>query len=348
MNTMGQILRHWRVLTAAAFSVVIIVGAYVLVRGVGSPPLAEASAETALLQAIATKDSDGDGLPDWEEALYGADPRITDTFHLGMTDGEAVSRGLVVPKAIADINIGDASPSASASVDGSLPPPPAEGSLTAAFAEHFFALYLTAKEKNGGADLSQADMQTIADETVRALSDTLAAAPDFKSAKDLTVSGSGTDALQTFAIQAEAVLLKNTSTASASEIAYLTDVVQNNHEESLTPIISIAKAYRDSAVGLSVLPAPRELASAHLALVNALMRVSEICSDFARVNTDPLATMLALEQYPQAVLALGTAFIDIGKVYKTANISLPADASGAAFVNLMTDIANEQAAAKKP
>jgi hypothetical protein len=77
------------------------------------------------------------------------------------------------------------------------------------------------------------------------------------------------------------------------------------------------------------------------------MRVSEINADFARVNVDPLATMLALQQYPQAVLALGTAFINIGKVYAAASISLPSGAPGASFVNLIGDVANEQAA-KKP
>lgn len=348
MNTMGQILQNWRVLAATAFSAVIVVGAYLLARSVESPPIAQASTETALLQAIATRDSDGDGLPDWEEALYGSDPHITDTFHLGMTDGEAVSRGLIVPKAIADIKVDTSASPSSPGLDSSLPSPPPEGTLTAAFAQHFFSLYLAAKQENGGVDLSEEEMGRIATEAVNLLSSTLGAAPNFKSAKDLTVAGSGSDALTTFAALAEAVLLKNTSNAGTSEIMYLADAVQNGNTDALMHIASIAKAYRDSAVGLSMLPVPRELVSTHLALVNALMRVSEICSDFARVNVDPLATMLALGQYPQAVLNLGTAFIDIGKVYKAANISLPADAPGATFVNLIMDVANEQQADKKP
>ena len=112
-------------------------------------------------------------------------------------------------------------------------------------------------------------------------------------------------------------------------------------------IASIAKAYRDSAVGLSVLPVPAELVAEDMALINAMARISEIATDFTRVNDDPLATMLALKQYPQTVLALGTAFINIGKIYGAAGISLPAGAPGASFVNLIIDVANEQAAAKK-
>ncbi len=343
---MGHILEQWRMFVATLFAAVLIVGSFVLARGIESPAVAQASAETALLQAIAMKDSDADGLPDWEEALYGADPQSSDSFKLGMTDGEAVARGLVVPKAIADIPTTSSSQTG-AVVDPALPPAPAEGTLTAAFAQNFFTLYLTAKQNNGGANLSETDLQNIATQALASLSAAVVAAPDFKSAKDISVSGSGSDALMAFAVSAEAILLKNTSNASKSELLYLQDAVQNNDADALVRIVSLAKAYRDSAVGLSVLPVPAELAAADLALVNALMRVSQIASDFARVNSDPLATMLALQQYPQAVLALGNAFIHIGQIYKTAGISLPAAAPGASFVNLIQNIAEKQAAANK-
>lgn len=342
---MGQILQNWRVLAASLLSAVLVVGVYMLARSVESPTVAQASTESALLQAIAAKDSDGDGLSDWEEQLYGTSPNTTDTFGLGMTDGAAVAQGLIVPKAIADIPLATSSPTSFDS-DG-LPPAPAEGTLTAAFAKTFFTLFLSAKQQSGGADLSEEQMQNIADEALNSLASVIAAAPDFKSAKDIIVYGAGIDALKTFAVQAEAVLLKNTSSASKSEILYLQDAVERGDAEALTHIASIAKQYRDSAVGLAVLQTPAELAGVHLALINAMMRISGIATDFTRVSTDPLATMLALKQYPQTVLALGTAFINIGKIYAAAGISLSADAPGASFVNLIIDVANEQAAAKK-
>src|SRR3990167_6408014 len=135
---MGQILQNWRILVSASLSIVLIVGAFLLARSVESPNSARASTESALLQAIAVRDSDGDGLPDWEEALYGTSPSITDSFNLGMTDGEAVARGLVVPKAIADIPVATSSP-ISYNAEG-LPLTPAEGTLTAAFAKSFFTI----------------------------------------------------------------------------------------------------------------------------------------------------------------------------------------------------------------
>jgi len=350
---MGRILVHWRVLTAVVFSVVLIVGAFVFARGIESPSVAQASTETALLKAIAAKDSDNDGLLDWEEALYGTDPHILDSLHLGMTDGEAVSRGLIVPKAIADIKIATppvgGPPDISAIIDNSLPPAPAEGTITAAFSKNFLALYLAAKQAKNGADLSESDLKNISNEALESLSSIVVAAPDFKSMNDLLVFGSGADSLKTFAIKAEAILLKNTSTATTSEIIYLKNAVENNDATAIPHIASIAKAYRDSAVGLAALPIPQELATDILALINAMMRTSEIATDFARVNTDPFATMLALQQYPQTTLALGNAFINIGKIYATVGVSLPTGSPGASFANLISDIAADQkSSAKKP
>ncbi|MCX6786379.1 MAG: thrombospondin type 3 repeat-containing protein [Candidatus Kaiserbacteria bacterium] len=339
---MGRILEHWRVPAATLFSVALIIGAFVLARGITSPPVAEASAETALLKAIATKDSDNDGLPNWEEALYGTNPNNADSLHLGMTDGEAVTKGLIVPKAIADIKVATSSPDTSAIVGSSLPPAPADDTLTAAFAKNFITLYLSAKSANGGKELSESDISAISNEALNSFSSAIAAAPDFKTVEDLTVSGSGTDTLKAFAVSAEAVLLKNTSNATTSEINYLTSAVQNNDATTLPHIASIAKAYRNSAAGLAVLPVPKELATADLALINAMMRIGEITTDFTRVNDDPLATILALNQYPQAVLALRNAFINIGEIYANAGISLTKDTPGASLVNLISDMTAKQ------
>ncbi len=349
---MGNVPKIWRIVGAVFFSITLIVGAYMLGHGVESPNVAEASTETALLQAIATKDSNGDGLPDWEKTLYGipVNSTTTDYFHLGMTDGEAVAKGLIVPKAIVDIQASTSSPAQAVSADSSLPPPPPDGTITASFAKNFFMLYLAAKQANGGAPLSQTDITNVTQEALRQLSQSITPAPDFKSMQNLTVAGSGPDALKSFAAAAEAVLLKNTSNATTSEIHYLQYAVQDSNDtDALTHIASIAKAYRDTAAGLAALPVPQELAGDDLALINALARTSEILSDFTRVNTDPLATMLALNQYPQAVLSMSTAFLHIGQIYANAGITLPPGTPGSSFVNLMTSVtASEKSSAQKP
>ncbi|MFA6407914.1 MAG: hypothetical protein WCW36_00335 [Candidatus Paceibacterota bacterium] len=343
----GKISRHWQVIAATLFSIVLVVGAFMFARGVESPQVAQASDESALLQAIAKKDSDSDGLPDWEEALYGTDSHVVDTFKLGMTDGAAVAQGLIVPKAIANVPIATSSPT---SFDAAgLPQAPADGTLTAQFAQSFFSLYLTANQNAGSAGLSETDLQNVATQAISQLSSSIKPASDFKSASDLTVSGSGAEALKKFAASAEAVLLKNTSDATDTDINYLKAALENNDTAAMGHIASIAKMYRGSAAGLAALSVPKELATADLALINTLMRLSEIDADFTRVDTDPLTAILAVQQYGQVTAALGEAFVAIGKVYATANVTLPKGVEGASFVNMISEVnAAKQTATKNP
>jgi hypothetical protein len=340
-----EIFKHLNIVTATLFSVVVIFGSYLLARGIGSPQVAQASTETALLNEIATKDSNGDGLPDWEKSLYGIpmNSTTTDYFNLGMTDGEAVAKGLIVPKAIADIQVATSSPSDSSSTDPSLPPAPADSTLTAVFAQNFFTLFMAARQANGNADLSESQMNDVANQAMNELTTSIKPASDFKSLQDLTISDSSPAAFKAFAVDAEAVLLKNTSDAKKTDVAYLKDAIESNDSTAFTHITSMAKMYRDSAAGLSVLPVPKELAASDLMLINTLMRESQLDGDFTHASDDPLTAILALQQYMSVATALGKSFIDIGSVYATAGITIPAGTPGASFVNVVSNITAQQA-----
>jgi hypothetical protein len=344
---MALILKHWRTVAATLFSLVLIAGVSGLARDLNAPQSAHASPESALLQAIATKDSDGDGLTDWEEALYGTDPHRTDSLNLGMRDGEAVARGLVVPKAIAAIDIATAPHTISVpGLDPSLPSPPTRG-LTAAFAQHLYAAHRVAREAKAGQDLTPEEAAAIAQDAFRALSESVGPAPDFKTAKDIVVSGSGAEALRDYAERVEAVLKKNDTTTPKSELVYLQEVVEKSVDEPLMQIVAIAKSYRESAIGIAKLSVPEELSGEGLRLVNALARLGDITTNFAQVRVDPLATMLALAQYPGAILSLAETLIALNAVYTTAEVTFDPEAPGASFVHMIAHIAARQAAEKR-
>lgn len=343
----GYFIQHWQISVSILISLLLVSSAYVIARDIEAPQVAQASMETELLKAIASKDTDADGLPDWEETMYGTDPRATDSFTLGMTDGEAVARGLIVPKAITDDSSFKVSQDGSVIVDPSLPPAPADGTLTAQFAQNFFTLFMAAKEANGGGDLSESQMNDVANQTMSLLTSSIKPAPDYKAMKDLQVTGSGVDAMKAFAIQAEAILLKNTNEATTTDINYLKRAIIDGDESAYGYILSIAKGYRGSAAGLAAVPVPKELAQDSLLLINTMMRMSQLDVDFTKADSDPLAAILALQQYQTVATALGKAFINIGKIYAEAGIALPAGAPGALFVNMIADIEREQAALKK-
>lgn len=272
-----------------------------------------------------TKDSNGDGLPDWEKVLYGIpiNATTTDYFNLGMTDGEAVAQGLIVPKAIADIPVSTSTPD--------------EDSLTDAFAKDFFTLYIAAKEDNNGADLTDDQTNTLADQAMDELSQSIAQPADFKTTTDLNVSGTGPDALRAFAVAAEDVFKNNMGNATTSEIQSLQDAVLNNDAGALSQLATASQIYREYAAGLAVLPVPQELATDDLALINSMMLRSEADDDLTRVNTDPLTAILALQQFSQTESDFWNEFSDIGNIYASAGVVLPAGTPGSSFVNFIAD-----------
>lgn len=311
---------------------------------------ADAYSTNKILQAVATRDSDHDGLPDWEEALYGTDPHKADTRGLGMTDGEAVAKGLIVPNAVARINTPSTTPQTSS--DDSLAPSPASNTLTAKFAQNLFILYLSAKQENGGKDLSQQDLQKIALQAIDKFSKSVSISPNFKTKNEIAVSGSGGKALRAFASSADTVFSNTPIRSKKSETAYLYDALQNKSKDSaqsaLTHITIIANGYQKISAGLSVLPVPKELAGADLNLINALYRLGAIIGDFTHINNDPLTAIIAMKQYPEAVQKLGKAFLAISSVYKDNSVSIPFGTSGYMFTHVVTDIIKNNSTAKTP
>ena len=324
---------HWQIFAASFLSLMLVFGAYTIAKNGAHPTLAEASTQTELLKAIASTDGDGDGLPDWEETLYGTDPHNPDTRGLGMTDGDAVEKGLIVPKAVA--RLPDAPLASSTPTSGS-PAGAAPGTLTDAFARTFFTLYLNAKTQAGGA-LSKAQLSALTQEALAVLQKTITTSPDFRIAGQLTIAGSGPDALRAYAAAAESVFGIHSARLPKSEIDYLLEATKGD-AAALDAIAAIAKSYSNAAAGLAALSVPQEAAAAHLRLVNAAARLGEIQSDFTKLKTDPLVTMLALNQYPDAAQALGLAFTDIAQVYARANIVLTPGTPGASFVNIIKDL----------
>lgn len=340
MTTMGnEYQSSLKIMGATLFSVVLIVGAYTLARGVSDPVVAEASLETELLEQIATRDSDVDGLPDWEEVLYGTDPRNPDTRSLGMTDGEAVSRGLIVPTAPADIEI----TVQEGSQDYPLPVPP-EGTITRALSHSLAAAYAEAVQASPTGKLSKADITTISNRLVDELNKSVILAPEYRKAKDLQTVGSTQQELRQFAISVEEVFLASTALVNKSEIEYLEIALKDGDQNAFVAIKEISILYQKAASGLAVLPVPQVLAETDLKLINALSLLSKVIADFARAENDPIASMLALKQYPEAARQMGTAFVDIRATYKSAGVIFREGEPGAGFVNVVDRLIADQKA----
>jgi hypothetical protein len=315
---------------ALIIGALLIAGAYFIPRLLATPR-AEAGTTDDLLKAISTKDTDGDGLPDWEEALYGTNPNKSDTNGYGMTDSQAVAKGLIVPKAVtpaAPVASGSSTPADLKYVPGGAPAP---GSLTEQFAQNFFAQYLASHQ--GGKTLSTDDMTTFVTTAIQQLQQSQSQQDAFV-LSEVKVSGSGAQAVHAYAVAAEAAFTANTVQLPKSELLYLSDAISKNDASAIGNIEKIAAAYTNTAKALAALTVPNELATRHLALANALAQMGIVTGEFAAVNRDPILTSVALASYTGDATAMRDAFVGMAAAIGSAGVVLKPGDPGYGMVSI--------------
>lgn len=292
---------------------------------------ANATSTHDLLVQYAAKDTDADGLPDWEEVLYGTDPNNAHTVEADVLDGEAVSKGLVKPKF--------ASATSTPIKVEDLPGTTAgENTVTDQFARALFGQYLA---QAGNTPPTPEQIASFVEKAVADLERSQQSADTF-TAGQVKVSGAGSDALVTYAASIETVFAKNASSPEKSEVEYLADAVQKNDTAALTQVRKIGATYTTLAKGYVAESVPREAAVPHLAVANALARIGTDITDFGAMDKDPLRAYLGLARYQEDVPKLVAALTALHAVYQSEQVVVPEGTTGAFFYKLLVTSAAQK------
>ncbi len=294
---------------------------------------ADAESTHDILVSYAAKDTDSDGLPDWEEALYGTDPTNPHSVSPALTDGDAVAQGLVSPK----FSTASSTPVNTAAIPGIVA---ASSTVTDQFARTLFSQYLLTR---GASAPTQSDITAFVEQGVKQL-EASHAYPTAFNAGQVRVVGEGADAMTAYAAAAEAAYAKYTVATDKGELDYYSDAVTKSDAASLTKVSAIANAYRSTARALILVPAPKEAAAVHLALANAMDQMGAVLTDMATVNNDPLRAMLGIDRYDAAHTALVGALAQMHQVFVQDGVTLEEGSAGYYFYNAAN--AGAQAAAQ--
>ena len=282
-----------------------------------------------LLVSYASKDTDSDGLPDWQEALYGTDPNNAHSVNASVTDGQAVAQGLVAPK----FRNATSTPADASSIPG---PDAGPQTLTDQFGKELFGQYLKAR---GQGQPTSADVAAFVEQGVAQLKQNQVI-PDTFNQGQIKVSGTGPDALLSYAASAEAVFIKTNIDSDKTDLDYFSDAVNKGDTRALAKVKQFAQGDAASARGLMNISAPRELATSHLKLANALMRVSQSLTDMSLLSTDPLRAMLGMATYSDSVQQVAQAFSEMQAVYAAEHATPSVGVSGRDFYNVMMKTKN--------
>jgi len=238
------------------------------------------------------KDTDGDGIPDWEEPLYGLDPNKKETTP-GIPDSTALSKLQVGQEP----NTGEISGSVTSAE-------PEKLTQTEQFSRELFAT-VAAGSQNGTMDQTTVEQlgASLAEKIGNPVVRKVFTISDLKITNDdskLTVIGY-VSALSK--IEAKYPVEKSVTKVLDILQRFIAD--ENNLDISalaeLDPIIEQVQSGMNEGLKINV---PQSLAQLHLDSLNALERVKENLSDLRLFDTDPIMAMGAINQYYQNATSL--------------------------------------------
>lgn len=247
---------------------------------------------TASAEDLSSKDTDGDGVRDWEEFLWDLDPNKKDTNSNGITDDKELEAKKVALR-------GTSTPETST----------ASSTFTDAFSKEFFVAF-TALKQSG--NLTKANIDKLSQQSLAALTQT--SIKDKYTKKDLILASSTPESKITYrnAIQATGDGLSIKTLGTELDLLYKA-INKPKSEKLVTDLLKIEKIYLTLAERTIAVPAPSVIQNSHLKLANNYYALGTAVAGLAELYNDPALSVVYLGQYQKAIEALPTTMSTLKK-----------------------------------
>ncbi len=240
-----------------------------------------------LIAANLEKDSDGDGLKDWEETLWKTNLFNKDTDGDGTEDGEEVKKGRN-PATTGPNDKIETQLTQRNEIVGSTENP----SSTDRLAQDIFAQYLLKKQQ--GSEITPADRQQIINSAITRSGGVLNS-PQF-TLGDIKTTGDSPDSYRVYGNALGKAIAQNL-VSSENEAIIMKRALEENNPEELKKIDTIIDSYRKTLNVVLLVPAPTTIAQAHLRFINATQTIIDATVSMRMVFEDPVSALQAISSY---------------------------------------------------
>lgn len=286
-----------------------------------------------IVTSITEKDSDSDGLKDWEESLWGTDPKNPDTDGDGTLDGEEVklNRNPLIPNtAPAGQAPNDKIDSVAANLENQKTNT-ATADLTATdrFAQDLFAKYMSLKQQ--GQPLDEQSKEALVNSV---LNDT--PVPVYKTfeLKDIkTVNTGDKTVIKDYGNSIGVSIAKNSPKNSENELDILRTALVDDNPDELTKLDPIIDGYKGIIKDLLALPAPQSLASNHLSLLNSIGVIEQSIEAMKNGYKDPIGVLAIMNDYLKKIDDLKLSVTNLKITFSGLGISFSQQDPGYLLVN---------------
>jgi hypothetical protein len=273
------------------------------------------------------KDSDSDGLKDWEENLWGTNINNVDTDGDGTNDGDEVDNNrnplIAGPDDVFQENA-FTKQELSDSSDGL--------TETEKFSQEFFREYLSLK--NSGISFDDEGVQDFF------LSSTLekaqiAGSSNVYTSDDINIIyDNSREAVRAYG-NAMGNIISKYSVEKENEAVILKNAVETNSKKELEKLDPIIVAYKDHIRDFLTVSVPQNAVGVHLRLINSFSSLAYTIEGMRVVFEDPLTTLNSIAVYQSDVQELADSFIDSNEYFNIENVSFDENESGYLFTHII-------------
>lgn len=266
------------------------------------------------------RDTDGDGLKDWEEDLWGFSKNNPDTDGDGIGDAEEAENERVL-NAQKEAELIDAV-LVNLSSDTNLS---RSDILARTLVEEVIAF------QSAGISLDGNTSNSIAQKLVDSLSGGVVINPPVITPAQIKAVAESPETLRSYG-NAVGSVIGGTPTAETNELIVLAQLGQTSDYSTLEQLSTVKASYRTMVNQLMTVSVPTGLVGAHADFINAMLATSETFDTLAKIEDDPLASIVGIQAYVQFSSNMATSFDKI-QSYLNARVVFDKSEPGYSVVN---------------
>jgi ABC-type Na+ efflux pump permease subunit len=241
---------------------------------------------------VIQKDSNYNGIADWEEYLWGLDPTINGSENKAFINSKksvlAQSGGITKP-----------SDDSQATTENET------------LSQEFFAAIVSLQQSG---NLNEESLKSISDSIgQKAVATPL---PDIYTMPDIKIVPDSTTANTTYYNAYHSLITKYASSDMGSELTLISQGIGNNDPQALYAARTVGQAYVSFAEEFVKIPVPSSLSTTHLRMANDYNKMGQSIGGLTVILTEPLLGMRALLNYKQYSDELVTGINKLAEVLK--------------------------------
>lgn len=237
-----------------------------------------------------SKDSDGDGLKDWEEIIYRTDPQNADTDGDGTKDGEEIKQNR--DPLVAGPKDKNAIPKAELATENT---PELENNLTQNFIKKLYET--TGPSLATGGNIEQKTLETLASEIAWINPESVIdAIPVSLKQSDLVISPQNdATSVKKYFNSVYAVYTKTFLTLEEGDLLILARTLEEKNFDELKKMDKVIVAIDESFKGVKKIPVPKGYENFALKELRYLAQTKYIVENLKTVETDPLNALAMIQ-----------------------------------------------------